>query len=93
MFAAPQLADRHAPLLQLKPVQHVPLVQLSLRPSHPLGAGSQRPAVPQRMPRQHELLALHVSFSAPHMAGVRHTAFTHTNDEQHALVAHEALSG
>lgn len=89
MFAAPQVPERQTPLLQLKPVQHEPVVQLSLSASQPLGSGSQRPEVPQRMPRQHGLLALQVSLSEPQVEGGRQVEFTHTSDEQHAALAQE----
>ena len=75
--------------MQLRPVQHEVLVHYALRPSQPPGAGSQRPLVPQRMPRQQALVALQVSLSALHVAGARQTAFTHTSELQQAAVAHE----
>ncbi len=71
-------------------MQHEPLVQFALRPSQPLGAGSQRPVVPRRIPRQHVAVALHVSFKPPHVVGARQVEFTQTSDEQQAALAQEA---
>jgi hypothetical protein len=90
VFAAKQPAVRHAPLVQVRPVQQDVLEQAALSPSQPPGAGSHSPLVPQRMPRQHAVVALQASLSALHVAGARHAEFTQASPVQHVAPVHDA---